>query len=126
MSGSIPHIVQTMPRALDRFPSNKHTAKRLFALAILRQEHPFPSIQATQPGGARIELRDLEIRRVATRLQPYHRLEMDRPEQKTSFVFVDEATPDTLRGYRLAAQKFLAEGLNFKGGETEKVLYADL
>ncbi|PYX39967.1 MAG: hypothetical protein DMG81_07890, partial [Acidobacteria bacterium] len=84
------------------------------------------AIQATQPGGARIELRDLEIRRVATRLQPYHRLEMDRPEQKTSFVFVDEATPDTLRGYRLAAQQFLAEGLNFKGGETEKVLYADL
>jgi hypothetical protein len=82
--------------------------------------------KTTPAGPLRIEIRDLEIRHVSTQLQPYHRLEMDRPEQKTSFVFVDDRVPDTLRGYRLCSQQSLAEGLGFVGGETEKVLYADL
>jgi hypothetical protein len=51
---------------------------------------------------------------------------MDLPQEKTSFLFVDGEVPDTLRGYRLAAQRYLADGLGFRGGDTEKVLYADL
>jgi len=82
--------------------------------------------KTTSAGAARIELRDLEIRQVSTYLQPYHRLKMDHPELKTSFIFVDERVPDTLRGYRLSSQRSLAEGLGFVGGDTEKVLYADL
>ena len=75
---------------------------------------------------AKIEVRDLEIRRLPTRGEPYHRLEMDRACEKTVFIFGDEAVPDSLRGYRLASQLSLADGLGFKGGETEKVVYADL
>lgn len=74
----------------------------------------------------KIELRDLQLRRVVTYLQPYHRLEMDRASQKTSFIFMDDEVPDTLRGYRLASQRYLADGLAFRGGDTEKVLYSDL
>ncbi len=74
----------------------------------------------------RIEMGELELRHLATRLEPYHRLAMDRPAEKTSFIFVDEAIPDTLRGYRFASQQYLADGLGFRGGETEKVLYSDL
>ncbi|MGA9510482.1 MAG: hypothetical protein WBV55_17820 [Candidatus Sulfotelmatobacter sp.] len=74
----------------------------------------------------KIELRDLQLRRVVTYLQPYHRLEMDRARQKTSFIFMDDEVPDTLRGYRLASQRYLADGLAFRGGDTEKVLYSDL
>jgi hypothetical protein len=89
-----------------------------------------PSEQALKvqvPAGlARIEVRSLQVHRIATRHQPYHRMEMDHPEEKTVFVFVDETVPDTLRGHRLASQLHLAEGLGFKGGETEKVVYADL
>jgi len=77
-------------------------------------------------GFAKIEVRGLEVHRVATRCEPYHRLEMDRPEEKTVFVFADETIPDTIRGHRLASQLYLADGLHFKGGETEKVVYADL
>ncbi len=61
-----------------------------------------------------------------TRGEPYHRLEMDRACEKTVFIFADETVPDSLRGYRLASQLYLADGLGFKGGETEKVVYADL
>jgi hypothetical protein len=74
----------------------------------------------------KIELRDLKLRLILTRLQPYHRLEMDRQQEKTSFVFVDDEVPNTLRGYRLAAQRCLADGLGFRGGDTEKILYSDL
>jgi len=74
----------------------------------------------------KIELRDLQLSRVITRLRPYHRLEMDRAHEKTSFIFIDDEVPDTLRGYRLAAQRYLADGLAFRGGDTEKVLYSDL
>jgi hypothetical protein len=74
----------------------------------------------------KIELRDVQLSKMVTRLQPYHRLEMDRPEEKTSFIFIDDDIPNTLRGYRLAAQKHLAEGLGFRGGDSEKVLYSDL
>lgn len=74
----------------------------------------------------KIELRDLELSRVITRLQPNHRLEMDRAREKTSFIFIDDEVPNTLRGYRLAAQMYLADGVGFRGGETEKVLYSDL
>ena len=79
------------------------------------------------PGGtAKIEVRGLQLRPITTRSAPYHRLEMDRPAEKTIFAFADETVPDTLRGYRLASQLHLADGLDFKGGDTEKVLYADL
>ena len=81
---------------------------------------------ATPGGTAKIEVRGLQVRPVATRSEPYHRLAMDRPVDRTVFVFVDETVPDTLRGHRLASQLHLADGLDFKGGDTEKVLYADL
>ncbi|MCU1296491.1 MAG: hypothetical protein JWO91_769 [Acidobacteriaceae bacterium] len=77
-------------------------------------------------GFAKVEVRGLEIRLIATRSQPYHRLEMGRAAEKTVFVFADETVPDTVRGHRLASQVHLADGLGFKGGETEKVVYADL
>jgi hypothetical protein len=89
-----------------------------------------PSDQAVKlvaPAGmAKFEVRGLQVRRVPTRCEPYHRLEMDRPEEKTAFVFADETISETIRGQRLASQLYLADGLEFKGGETEKVVYADL
>ncbi len=89
-----------------------------------------PSEQATKaeaPAGmAKIEVRGLEIRRIPTRSEPYHRLDMDRPAEKTVFIFADENVPDTIRGHRLASQLYLADGLGFRGGQTEKVVYADL
>jgi hypothetical protein len=88
-----------------------------------------PSEQATKldaPGGAaNIEIRGLQVRAVATYQEPYHRLQMDIPAERAVFVFADENVPDTVRGHRLASQRYLAEGLNFQGGDTEKVLYAD-
>jgi hypothetical protein len=77
-------------------------------------------------GTKKIEFRGLELRKLADQPQPYHRLEMDRPVEKTVFIFVDDNVPDTTRGYRLASQLHLANGLGFKGDETEKILYADL
>jgi hypothetical protein len=89
-----------------------------------------PSEQAKRvdvPAGlAKIEVRRLEIHRISTRTEPYHRLEMGQPVEKTVFVFADEKVPDTVRGHRLASQLYLADGLGFKGGETEKTVYADL
>lgn len=89
-----------------------------------------PSEQATERGAAtvanKIEVRGLEVRHVDTRRKPYHRLEMDHAVQKTVFIFADDRVADTLRGYRLASQIHLANGLGFKGGEVEKILYADL
>lgn len=85
--------------------------------AELRYEH------GTLPA---FEIRDLEVSRIATRSEPYHRLEMGRPQLKISFIFVSNNVPDTLGGYRLASQLHLADGLGFKGGDTEKVLYADV
>jgi len=73
-----------------------------------------------------IEVRNIELSHVATRREPYHILEMGHAQTKTVFIFASDAIPDTLRGYRLASQLQLAEGLQFKGGETEKVLYADV
>lgn len=72
------------------------------------------------------EVRDVEVYRIATRSEPYHRLEMGRAQVKTIFIFASDAVPDTLQGYRLASQLHLADGLGFKGGETEKVLYSDV
>ena len=77
-------------------------------------------------GVAKVELRGLQIRRIATRSEPYHRLEMGQPAEKTVFVFADDTVPDTIRGHRLASQLYLADGLGFQGGQTEKTLYADL
>jgi hypothetical protein len=76
-------------------------------------------------GPESIELRNLKLERLATHYQPYHRLEMDRPEEKAVFIFADPEVPDTIRGYRLASQLFLADGLGFPGREPEKVIYAD-
>jgi hypothetical protein len=48
----------------------------------------------------KIEIRGLQISPIRTRNQPYHRLEMDHSQQKTSFLFVDDEVPNTLRGSR--------------------------
>jgi hypothetical protein len=83
---------------------------------------------ATHPGGKvpSFEIRDLETFRIATQGEPYHRMEMGQAQAKTIFVFASDAVADTLGGYRLASQLRLADGLGFKGGETERVLYADV
>jgi len=75
---------------------------------------------------ARIEVRDLQLHRLTSHTEPYHRLEMGHAIEKTVFVFADEKVSDTIRGHRLASQLHLAEGLGFAGGQTEKVVYADL
>jgi hypothetical protein len=75
---------------------------------------------------SKIEVQDLRIGRVATRSQPYHRLEMGQASEKTVFIFADDKVQDTIRGHRLASQIYLADGRGFKGGDTEKVVYADL
>ena len=75
---------------------------------------------------AAIEVREIELFRVATRSEPYRRLEMGHQQATTVFLFANDEVPDTIRGYRLASQLHLAEGLGFRGGETEKVLYSDV
>jgi hypothetical protein len=83
---------------------------------------------AAEEGGKlpSIEVREIELVRIATKTEPYHRLEMGRAQARTVFVFAADSVPDTLGGYRLASQLRLADGLGFEGGETEKVLYADV
>lgn len=73
-----------------------------------------------------IEIRNLRLNRVPSHFQPFHRLEMDHSEQKTVFIFADENIPDTIRGYRLASELYLADALGFRGGDPEKVLYSDM
>ncbi len=89
-----------------------------------------PSDQATELENSapevKMEFRGLQVSRLETRSEPYHRLEMGQSIEKTVFIFADDAVPDTLRGYRLASQIHLADALGFRGGETEKILYADL
>lgn len=77
-------------------------------------------------GGTKLELRGLKLRPVEMRSEPYHRLEMAQSAEKKLFIFADQNVPDTIRGYRLASQLHLAEGLGLQGDDTEKVVYADL
>ena len=86
--------------------------------------YTFPEVERST--GSVLRIRNPKVTRVPTRQEPYHRLEMDLPAVRTSFIFADKTVPDTLRGYRLASQIHLAEALDCKGGKTEKVLYADL
>jgi hypothetical protein len=72
-----------------------------------------------------IEIRNLRLSRVAYHLEPFHRLEMDKQEQKTAFIFADENVADTMRGYRLASELYAADALGFAGSDAEKVIYAD-
>jgi hypothetical protein len=74
---------------------------------------------------ADIQVKDLKLAQVAAHFQPYHRLEMDRDAEKTSFIFADQDIPDTLRGHRLASELYLSDGLGFQGSDPEKVIYAD-
>lgn len=82
--------------------------------------------EAKLGGGSKLEIRSVALSRVPADTQPYHRIEMDKPIERTAFVFADKKVPDTIRGYRLASELQLASALGFEGGETEKALYADL
>lgn len=85
------------------------------------------SLPGAKPSsGGNLEVRAMTLGRVSARPRPYHRILMDKPIEKTSFLFVDQSTPDTLHGYRLSSELHLADALGFQGGETEKALYADL
>jgi len=60
-----------------------------------------------------------------SQLEPYHRLEMGKPQEKTVFIFADNRVKDTLREYRLTSQLHFADALGFRGGQTEKIVWAD-
>jgi hypothetical protein len=97
------------------------------ALALSLPEFVENGVHETHGGRLlSFEIRDLELLRVATKTEPYHRLEMGHSQVKTVFIFINDTVPDKVGGYRLASQLHLAEALGFKGGETEKVLYADV
>jgi len=70
--------------------------------------------------------KDIEIRRNKTCSRPFDRLQIGEPLKKTVFIFVDDKLKNTLHDLRLASEIYLAEGLGFKGGPTEKVFYATL
>jgi hypothetical protein len=122
-------VVPESPEAWSEFQSTVYIpGLQGYSAALFLSVAPTEQAMRVEvPAGfAKIEVRGLQVQRIATRSEPYHRLEMDHTEEKTIFVFADERIPDTVRGHRLASQLYLAEGLGFKGGETEKVVYADL
>jgi hypothetical protein len=98
-------------------------AALVLSLPDFAEGDPHENSDGRQPS---MEVRDIRLSRVASRNEPYHRLEMGKSATKTVFIFADDTVPDTVRGYRLASQRHLAEALGFQGGETEKVLYADV
>jgi len=60
-----------------------------------------------------------------SQIEPYHRLEMGQPQEKTVFIFADNDVKNTLRDYRLTSQLHFADALGFRGGQTEKIVWAD-
>jgi len=105
------------------FPSLRGESGALF---IANTESEQATSAQPSPTPLRIEIRELELYRLATDLEPYHCLLMDQPDIKTSFVFVDGHVPEEVRAYRSASQRYLADGLGFKGGDAEKTVYSDL
>jgi hypothetical protein len=61
-----------------------------------------------------IDIRNLRLKQVPSHFEPYHRLGMDRPAEKTVFIFANEDVPDTLRGYRLTSELQLSDALGFR------------
>lgn len=105
------------------FPSLRGSGGALF---ITSPESDQATSVQSSGSALKIELRELDLRRLDTTFEPYHHLLMDQRNVKTSFIFADAGIAETLHGYRLASQKYLAEGLGFKGGDTERALYSDL
>lgn len=131
--GDLTLFNDTAPEAPTTFTEFRHSfvipALQGTGAAIVLSLPDFIDFGALNPGRVSLpsfEVRDIELFRVATQNKPYHRLEMAHPQSKSVFIFVNDAVPDTIGGYRLASQLYLADGLGFKGGETEKILYADV
>jgi hypothetical protein len=110
------------PQQWSTFRSTVFVWNQLGAETALAFSLPDVGIGASRS----LELRNVRLARVPATLQPYRRLDMDQPVELTTFVFADQEVPDTKRGYRHCSQLHLADALGFQGGETEKVLYADL
>jgi hypothetical protein len=130
--GEITQYNDTAPES----PSEWKKFETTVLVAGLRSQHSALVISAASfeqavagkvpEGGTKLELRAPKLRPVEMRGEPYHRLEMAQPAEKRVFIFADQNVADTVRGYRLASQLHLAEGLGLQGGDTEKVVYADL
>jgi hypothetical protein len=119
--------VQDFTRYNDRAPAHNEWQafeSTIFVPAILGKSATL--VFSLTEAESKAEIRGLRISRVPAQLRPYHPMEMGKWVEVTSFLFADRGVDDSLRGYRLASQVHLAEALQFKGGETEKVLYADL
>lgn len=125
-------VVQNFNQFNDRTPASPQqwTAfhSTVFVSGLLGQQSAltFAVPDATSSETKSVEIRNIRLSRVPAHVQPYHPLPMDHQAEITTFLFADENIPDTRRGYRLASQLNLSDALGFQGGETEKVLYADL
>ncbi|MDQ2775722.1 MAG: hypothetical protein M3Y57_12515, partial [Acidobacteriota bacterium] len=115
---------ETAPESASRFTAFENS----FVIPALRGKSAAVVLSLPDKSGqlSDVNVRAIQVFRIATRKEPYHRLNMGHPEEKTAFIFADDRVPDTVRGYRLASEIHLTEALGFQGGETEKVLYADL
>jgi hypothetical protein len=114
--------------AVPAAPNWSHFSTRTYIPALQAQTAAlvFGNIEdAAKTTQGDVEIGNINLTQVPSHFEPYHRLEMDRPEQKTVFIFASDDTPDTTRGYRLASEVYLANALGFQGTEPEKALYAD-
>jgi hypothetical protein len=125
-------VVQNFNQFNDRTPASSQQwttfHSTVFIADILTDQtaltFSLPDAGTTKTGT--LDLRNIRLSAVPAVTQPYHRLPMDHEVKITTFLFAEENIADTHHGYRLSSQLNLAEALNFEGGETEKVLYADL
>jgi hypothetical protein len=125
------HPIQNYNQFNDRTPASQQwtTFRSTVFVSDVRGSGAalvFSLPDATATAQKSLEVCNVRLALVRATAQPNRRLAMDEPVEITAFVFADDQVPDTYRGYRLASQLHLADALGFQGGETEKVLYADL
>lgn len=125
-------ILKDLALIVDRIPASPDqwtTFERNFSMVDIF-EYPIELFIGrdwnNKTGKYNFSFKDIEVRRNKIRSKPFDRLQIGEPLEKTVFIFADDKLKSTLHDLRLASQIYLAEGLGFKGGPTEKVLYATL
>lgn len=111
---------------IDNFPIEKNEwtqFKGSIMVPYIEADSVSMFIGSLSGGNCEIQIKDLKIVENNPQSQPYNFLPLGKKIKKTTYIFIDPWKSQ--HDYMIDAQTRLAEGMNFKGSQIEKIMYAN-
>lgn len=125
-NGKIKEELEHGIKYIDNFPvtSDRYTNfKGSVLVPFIENDSVMLFLGKTAEQKGAVSIKDLQILEHQPFKQSYNKIPLGDTIVKTTYIFSEPWNDQ--KEYKIATQKYLSEGMGFKGSEIEKILYAD-